>query len=641
MQIEEQQRLLAVSVFQDIPNGWQWALAVFLMQSTLVAHYIYYLADALCRPDRNPLVQLNNLEDGRAMVLLMSAVPVQVVLSPDVGTLFGGAFTDELPFWLYMFNERPELSTKDRLSTRKIRPGIGELRLRFFMSAVSSQVYAYLLFFTLPLVVVLSDGIAISLTDNFNPANATIADEITHLDLSDLSDLSAMRTILAVIFTAKLGSIIGRSRVICIGDTAEDDVDEVDDDIVISPMVKACSTSAVRARRGGGETSSAMISVSTPRKSATVDRSQIREIKPDADVGPKQEATPAEGEDMYQDMYSATKKPASEPEESSDDGSSSASSSDSGGETEIAKSTPTKGNVSINAFRPIKQFNGHKHGILSVATTSQGHIGSGSADRTARIWVDGTKPIATLTGHEDGVAAVAFSPDGERVVTAGWDHRVFVWSAVSGEQIIELKGHGAGVNAADFSADGKQVATGSADLSARIFDATSGKLLRDIDGHDSWLTCVKFSPDGAAKLATGSADNTARIVDASDGKLLFELKEHTDRVQSLAFAPDGGALATASFDCMVMLWSVETGQKLLAFQAHGSGISAIAFSPRGSYIASGAADMLARVWDASTGKQHREFKGHESIVTSVAFMDETRLVTGSWDKTVRVWSLES
>ena len=257
MQIEEQQRLQAVSVFQDIPNGWQWAFAVFLLQSTLVAHYVYYLADALCRPGRvNPLVQLDSLEDGRAMVLLMSAVPVQVVLSPDVGTLFGGAFTDEMPFWLYMFNERPELSTKDRLSTRKIRPGIGELRLRFLMSAVSSQIYGYLLFFTLPLVLVLSDGIAISAIDNFNPDDVAIADT-THL----ANGVAPLRTILAVIFIAKLGfSAIDRSRVICIGNTAEDDVDDVDDDIFISPLVKASSTStSARAETGGRKASSGMI----------------------------------------------------------------------------------------------------------------------------------------------------------------------------------------------------------------------------------------------------------------------------------------------------------------------------------------------------------------------------------------------
>ena len=125
-----------------------------------------------------------------------------------------------------------------------------------------------------------------------------------------------------------------------------------------------------------------MISVSTPRKSAAVNRSQIPDIRhqsvdgqdhADADVANKQEAT-------YQDMYSVTKKPVpeSEVEGSSDDDDSSSSDEDTG--------TSTKANVSINAFRPIQRFNGHKHGILSVATTSQGVIASGSADRTASIW---------------------------------------------------------------------------------------------------------------------------------------------------------------------------------------------------------------------------------------------------------------
>ncbi|KZT50330.1 hypothetical protein CALCODRAFT_444774, partial [Calocera cornea HHB12733] len=50
-----------------------------------------------------------------------------------------------------------------------------------------------------------------------------------------------------------------------------------------------------------------------------------------------------------------------------------------------------------------------------------------------------------------------------------------------------------------------------------------------------------------------------------------------------------------------------------------------------------------RVWDAVTGQPIGDpLVGHEDWVTSVAFSPEgSRIVSGSWDKTVRVWDLSA
>jgi WD40 repeat protein len=45
-----------------------------------------------------------------------------------------------------------------------------------------------------------------------------------------------------------------------------------------------------------------------------------------------------------------------------------------------------------------------------------------------------------------------------------------------------------------------------------------------------------------------------------------------------------------------------------------------------------------RVWDASTGAELKVLNGHTETVHSVAFSpDGTRIVSGSSDKSVRVW----
>ena len=64
----------------------------------------------------------------------------------------------------------------------------------------------------------------------------------------------------------------------------------------------------------------------------------------------------------------------------------------------------------------------------------------------------------------------------------------------------------------------------------------------------------------------------------------------------------------------------------------------MAFSPDGTRIVSGSEDKTAKVWDARTGTTLLDLKGHTGEVTSVAFSpDGTRIVTGSLDKTAKVW----
>ena len=61
-------------------------------------------------------------------------------------------------------------------------------------------------------------------------------------------------------------------------------------------------------------------------------------------------------------------------------------------------------------------------------------------------------------------------------------------------------------------------------------------------------------------------------------------------------------------------------------------------SADGSRVVTGSVDKTARVWDARTGQTLVELTGHTGAVNSVAISaDGTRVVTGSDDKTARVW----
>ena len=75
----------------------------------------------------------------------------------------------------------------------------------------------------------------------------------------------------------------------------------------------------------------------------------------------------------------------------------------------------------------------------------------------------------------------------------------------------------------------------------------------------------------------------------------------------------------------------------MAIQTDASVYSA-AFSTDGTRIVSGSDDKSVRVWDASTGAELKVLNGHTDLVLSAAFStDGTRIVSGSSDNSVRVW----
>ena len=84
------------------------------------------------------------------------------------------------------------------------------------------------------------------------------------------------------------------------------------------------------------------------------------------------------------------------------------------------------------------------------------------------------------------------------------------------------------------------------------------------------------------------------------------------------------------------------GPLLRTLEGHTHEVKAVALTADGRHAVSGSYDKTLRVWDLETGQTIRTLEGHTGRVTSLALTADGRhAVSGSWDNTLRVWDLLS
>ena len=80
----------------------------------------------------------------------------------------------------------------------------------------------------------------------------------------------------------------------------------------------------------------------------------------------------------------------------------------------------------------------------------------------------------------------------------------------------------------------------------------------------------------------------------------------------------------------------------LTLKGHSSSVFSVSFSPDGKRIVSGSRDKTLKVWDAQTGGEMLALTGHSASVNSVSFSsDGMRIVSGSEDNTLKVWDAKT
>jgi WD40 repeat protein len=112
------------------------------------------------------------------------------------------------------------------------------------------------------------------------------------------------------------------------------------------------------------------------------------------------------------------------------------------------------------------------------------------------------------------------------------------------------------------------------------------------------------------------------------------LTGHKGTVNTLSLLSES-LLVSGGFDRTIQLWDINEKKRLRVVCTSSASIRQLhAISE--SYFVSVSSDKLARLWELSMNQCVAKYSGHVGEVMSVDMIGDT-IVTGSKDKTVRIW----
>jgi WD40 repeat protein len=174
-----------------------------------------------------------------------------------------------------------------------------------------------------------------------------------------------------------------------------------------------------------------------------------------------------------------------------------------------------------------------------------------------------------------------------------------------------------------------------------------GVMARDASKTAQLKTVEATAQKTEAEKQKAEAQNALNQVQFTKSRLLVkEAEQHphdasTRILLALEVLPDAAATTRPEFFIAQTLLTraINDLRELHLLVGHTGPVRSVALTPDGTRIVTGSSDKTARVWNAGTGEELFQLRGHTGAIWSVALTpDGTRIVTGSDDNTARVWN---
>lgn len=321
------------------------------------------------------------------------------------------------------------------------------------------------------------------------------------------------------------------------------------------------------------------------------------------------------------------------------DSETSTSSTESSCNYNLRRSSTNSWSMSRGAHKCLAILHGQDLHVTALAL-SRGFLYAGSDLGEIRAWGPPDLREATKFGCADG-AVKCLVVVGNKVISGHQDHTIRVWRrSKSNPQEHRL--------VATLS-NAKDCITNYLPAKTFSFQGRGHCQTSLWINHQDSISSLAVGND---VLYSGSWDKCIKVWRLSDFKCLESLDDHLDAVNALAVDKENDLLYSGSGDTTIKVFhrqptsisKQEHHHILLATLEAKSPVNALALSPDGSTLYSGQSDRTVTVWKMTDDDvQGRKWtavgalRGHRLSVLCLRTFGDNLVVTGSADKTVRVW----
>ncbi|MCA9152326.1 MAG: hypothetical protein KDA92_23650, partial [Planctomycetales bacterium] len=311
----------------------------------------------------------------------------------------------------------------------------------------------------------------------------------------------------------------------------------------------------------------------------------------------------------------------------------------------VSNSNGTIDQLLLSNGAVLNEFAGHSMEVATLCVfdvAGESKILSCSRDGSVCVFtLSRSENVRLFNEHTSNVKTVAFSPDGKLLASSGYDAKILLRDASSGQLLHELTGHTDGILNVNFSSDGNFLSSAGLDGTVRVWSRADGWQCIRILPTAEHLSCVEITQHGEFAIG-GAKSGTIRVWDVRSGQLVREWQAHHPDAFSIDLSPDSKQLASVGFDGHVRIWDLATAAELATFNASFNPLFGVRYSPSGKLLAVSCGDGRVQIWNAVDGVRLANLVGHSAAVNVAAFSpDESTLVTGSWDGTIKFWDLRT
>jgi len=277
--------------------------------------------------------------------------------------------------------------------------------------------------------------------------------------------------------------------------------------------------------------------------------------------------------------------------------------------------------------------------LTSMTIHPKGRLACGTMDGNVIVFSGTTsRSKKTLQGHTGLISDVRLLGEGRRLVSTSWDCTTRLWYLGKEQREPKIMNHNTEVKSLAIDPQNSKGASGARDGEVKVFSLKSMTCIRNLQAHDSDVSGLFFSTDGSRLISTSWAGET-NIWDLSNYERVENIKGPPVRVRSVHPLLDNSFLM-GLHDGKIMRISLEDGSKLGEFKIHNDIVSSMMLEPSGKRILSGSWDRTVRIWSLDSGHEELKVQLPTGISAVCWHPKRTQFYTADFSGNLLSWSLD-